>query len=92
MRFEDVLHNGKLWAVVYDGDSQNILTKTFANWLNPAFLEDFFIRNSKDWIHCLDPLKTNVFGRCSFLEKRQREEDRQHTALGLGYMQSNLTN
>ena len=48
MRFEDVLHNGKLWAVVYDGDSQNILTKTFANWLNPAFLEDFFIRNSKD--------------------------------------------
>lgn len=48
MRFEDVLHNGKLWAVVYDGDLQNILTKTFANWLNPAFLEDFFIRNSKD--------------------------------------------
>ena len=48
MRFEDVLHNGRLWAVVYDGDSQDILTKTFDNWLNPAFLEDFFSKNSKD--------------------------------------------
>lgn len=48
MRFEDVLHNGRLWAVVYDGDSQDILTKTFENWLDPAFLEDFFSRNSKD--------------------------------------------
>lgn len=42
MRFEDIQHNGKLWAVVYDGDTQDILTKTFANWLDPAFLEDFF--------------------------------------------------
>ena len=48
MRFEDILHNGRLWAVVYDGDSQDILSKTFANWLDPAFLEDFFSRNSKD--------------------------------------------
>ena len=48
MRFEDVLHNGRLWAVVYDGDSQDILTKTFANWLDPGFLEVFFIQNSKD--------------------------------------------
>ena len=48
MRFEDVLHNGRLWAVVYDGDKQDILTKTFANWLDPAFLEDFFSKNSKD--------------------------------------------
>ena len=42
MRFEDIQHNGKLWAVVYDGDTQDILTKIFANWLDPAFLEDFF--------------------------------------------------
>ena len=48
MRFEDIQHNGKLWAVVYDGDTQDILTKTFANWLDPVFLEDFFSRNSKD--------------------------------------------
>lgn len=48
MRFEDILHNGRLWAVVYDGDTQDILTKTFANWLDPGFLEEFFSRNIKD--------------------------------------------
>ena len=48
MRFEEILHNGKLWAVVYDGDAQDILTKTFSNWLNPDFLEDFFGRNIQD--------------------------------------------
>lgn len=48
MRFEDVLHDGRLWAVVYDGDTQDILTKTFADWLDPGFLEEFFIRNSRD--------------------------------------------
>lgn len=48
MRFEDLLHNGRLWAVVYDGDKQDILTKTFSNWLNPGFLEDFFSKNSND--------------------------------------------
>ena len=48
MRFEDILHNGRLWAVVYDGDTQDALTKTFASWLDPGFLEDFFSRNIKD--------------------------------------------
>lgn len=48
MRFEDILNNGRLWSVVYDGDSQDILSKTFSNWLDPKFLEDFFDRNSKD--------------------------------------------
>ena len=48
MRFEDVLHNGHLWAVVYDGDAQDILTKTFENWLDPGYLEDFFYKNRND--------------------------------------------
>ena len=48
MRFEDILHNGKLWAVVYDGDTEDILVKTFSNWLDPGFLEDFFSRNMHD--------------------------------------------
>ena len=48
MRFEDVLSNGKLWAVVYDGDSQNVLTRTFANWFDPGYLEVFFEKNQKD--------------------------------------------
>lgn len=48
MRFDDILHNGKLWSVVYNGDEQDILTKTFENWLNPEYLEDFFRKNIKD--------------------------------------------
>lgn len=48
MKFEDILKNGKLWAVVYDGDNQDILTKTIDNWLNPGFLENFFNNNIKD--------------------------------------------
>lgn len=48
MRFEDILHNGKLWAVVYEGESRNILSDTFSNWLNPDFLQVFFENNKED--------------------------------------------
>lgn len=48
MRFADILHDGRLWAIVYDGDTQDILTKTFTDWQDPAFLEDFFSKNITD--------------------------------------------
>lgn len=48
MKFEDVLHNGKLWAVVYDGDTQDILTMTLSEWLDPVALRAFFIQNRDD--------------------------------------------
>ncbi|MBO4595114.1 MAG: hypothetical protein J5632_00680 [Bacteroidales bacterium] len=48
MKFADILNNGKLWAVVYDGDSTDILTKTLSDWLNPAFLFQFFSANMDD--------------------------------------------
>lgn len=48
MKFEDVLHNGKLWAVVYDGERVDILTKTLSNWLDPIFLRQFFEQNHED--------------------------------------------
>ena len=48
MKFEDVLHNGRLWAVVYDGDSQNVLNKTFADWMDIGFLQSFFNLNKRD--------------------------------------------
>ena len=48
MKFEDILHNGRLWAVVYRGDTQDILSKTFDKWLDPNYLEDFFLKNIKD--------------------------------------------
>lgn len=48
MRFEDILHTGKLWAVVYDGDAQDILTKTLSFWMDPLALETFFSANRED--------------------------------------------
>lgn len=48
MKFEDVLNNGRLWAVIYDGDSENILTETFAKWIDIDFLTSFFSENKKD--------------------------------------------
>ena len=48
MRFADVLNNQKLWAVVYDGDSVDILTKTLSEWMDPSFLEVFFTENKQD--------------------------------------------
>lgn len=48
MRFEDILKDGRLWAVIYDGDSENIFVKTFNNWLDPLYLESFLTQNQKD--------------------------------------------
>jgi hypothetical protein len=48
MEFEDVLNNGKLWAVVYDGDTRDILTKTFIEWMDPVLLRTFFEHNQDD--------------------------------------------
>lgn len=48
MRFEDVLHTGRIWAVVYDGDTQDILTKTLSGWMDPLNLLTFFSANQDD--------------------------------------------
>lgn len=48
MRFEDVLSNGTLWATVYDGEKENVLTQLFTNWLDPLYLRKFFTENIRD--------------------------------------------
>lgn len=48
MKFEDVLHNGKLWSVVYEGCTVDILTQTLSNWINIDYLHSFFAENSQD--------------------------------------------
>jgi hypothetical protein len=48
MEFVDILANGKLWAVVYEGDSVDILSKSFSRWLNQDFLRLFFTENLSD--------------------------------------------
>lgn len=48
MKFEDILNNGKLWSVVYDGNEEDILTRTLSNWINIDFLTKFFTENIED--------------------------------------------
>lgn len=48
MRFEDILRNGKLWAVVYDGHSEDILTRTLSDWIDIDYLTRFFAENRLD--------------------------------------------
>ena len=48
MRFERILENGRLWAVMYDGDSVNILDQLFTQWNDYQWLRDFFIKHADD--------------------------------------------
>ena len=48
MRFERILENGKLWAVVYDGDNVNALEKVFTQWNDYEWLREFFTLHFDD--------------------------------------------
>ena len=48
MKFDDITGDGRLWAVKYDGESENILTMIFRDWNDLDWLEDFFRANAKD--------------------------------------------
>ena len=48
MTFEDVLRNGKLWSVVYEGETVDILTRSLSNWINIDYLTTFFTENRQD--------------------------------------------
>lgn len=48
MRFKDILGNEKLWAAVYDGEEEDVLTKTFSQWMDLNTLYDFFENNGAD--------------------------------------------
>lgn len=47
MRFVDI--NGeKIWSVIYDGETVDVLTQLFRNWNDLDFLEAFFKNNRDD--------------------------------------------
>jgi hypothetical protein len=48
MTFEDIAGNGKLWAVKYDGDDDNILSMTSDRWTDLDWLKSFFAVNAQD--------------------------------------------
>lgn len=48
MQFDDVLGDGRLWAVIYDDGQKNILTQIFEQWNDIYYLEGFFQKNYRD--------------------------------------------
>lgn len=48
MKFDDVLGDGRLWAVRYDGMKDNILFCTFHDWVDIDWLEQFFTEHIAD--------------------------------------------
>ena len=48
MTFDDITDDGRLWAVRYDGDEDNILYSLFDQWNDVAWLRSFSKANSKD--------------------------------------------
>lgn len=48
MKFDKILENNTLWAVRYDGTKDNALRELFAQWSDPEWLVDFFLKNIND--------------------------------------------
>lgn len=48
MIFERLLEDGRLWAVVYDGEAVNVLERVFEQWNDYEWLRAFFIKHSDD--------------------------------------------
>lgn len=46
--FDKILPNNKLWAVRYDGKTDNALQQVFDQWNNTEWLFDFFTKNISD--------------------------------------------
>lgn len=48
MKFDDITGDGRLWAVRYDDENDNVLYKLFDMWSDVAWLRDFFKKNIND--------------------------------------------
>ena len=46
--FDDVTGDGRLWSVRYDGDEENALFQSFAQWNDVEWLRLFFYENKED--------------------------------------------
>ena len=45
MTFEKIIEDGRLWAVIYEGETQNALDKLFDQWNDVMWLRKFFKEN-----------------------------------------------
>lgn len=48
MTFDDITEDGRLWAVRYDGETDNALYGLFDQWSDVAKLRSFFKANIND--------------------------------------------
>lgn len=48
MYFDDITKDGRLWAVRYEGASDNALFECFTKWNDVEWLRDFFTANKED--------------------------------------------
>lgn len=48
LSFDDITSDGRLWAVHYDGDEDNILDSLFSQWDDVQWLRTFFKANLSD--------------------------------------------
>lgn len=48
MTFDDITEDGRLWAVRYDGEPDNVLFTLFDQWNDVAWLRSFFKANAAD--------------------------------------------
>jgi hypothetical protein len=48
MTFDDITEDGRLWAVRYDGESDNELFRLFDQWSDVMWLRTFFKENIAD--------------------------------------------
>ena len=48
MSFDDITEDGRLWAVRYEGDADNVLDMVFDKWDDVMWLRSFFKANILD--------------------------------------------
>ncbi|MDR1973258.1 MAG: hypothetical protein LBQ31_01135 [Bacteroidales bacterium] len=60
MTFDDVTGDGRLWAVRYEGDSDNQLYKLFDQWTDVVWLRNFFRENMYDLMNYFGTIDANV--------------------------------
>lgn len=48
MLFDDITKDGRLWSVRYEGEEENALFKTFAQWNDVEWLRSFFYEHKED--------------------------------------------
>ena len=63
MKFERLIEDGRLWAGLYDGDSENVFDKVFDRWNDFEHLKSFFEEHASDlasYFHITD-IDTAVF-------------------------------